>query len=101
MNCPYEILCFDVYFNASFTRFICVYLPPNQRDNVIIDLCNTLKSFLVSNAPLFILGDFNFPHIDWKIPSCLGNSSNRIFLDFCSYSSLTFLPFLILDVAIV
>ena len=89
---PYEVLCFDVYFSDEFVRFVCVYIPPDQSaiNDVVIDLCNTLKSLVLTDAPLFILGDFNFPDIDWNIPSCPDNSySDRTFLDFCSNYSLT------------
>jgi hypothetical protein len=97
----YELLCFDLHLDNHFVRFIAVYLPPLQNDNekltnanltvanVTTSLCNILKSLLLINAPTYILGDFNFPHIDWKTPSCSGNSSHSLFLDFCISNSLT------------
>ena len=87
----YELLCFDLYIDNNFVRFIVVYLPPLQSDNAIVttSLCNLLKSLILLNVPTYILGDFNFPSIDWRTPSCSGSSSHRLFLDFCTTNSLT------------
>ena len=37
----------------------------------------------------YILGDLNFPNIDWNIPSSTFNECNKSFIEFCSENFLT------------
>ena len=86
----YEIVAFDLFLtNSSTIRFICVYLPPAQSEAAVINLCDTLNSLMLANKPVILLGDFNFPKIDWSIPACLGNSSHCAFFQFCESHCLT------------
>ena len=105
----YEIICIDLYVCNSTMRFFCVYLPPlstvtptcpptdsipaksAQPVDMVSKLCYTIEPFLRHDLPVFIVGDFNLPHIDWSIPSCTKNAppSHQKFLDFCSLYSLT------------
>ena len=79
----FDILCVDVYSNDNLTRFCCVYNPPCQDNSAVLYLCNILQNVLVSKTPLFILGDFNFPNINWKIPSSFGDLAHSSFFNFC------------------
>ena len=69
--------------NTNKLRFCCTYLPPSKSRALpnVKSCCNFLKQ-LVHNGPLFILGDFNFPTIDWS-SMCSNNSSEQHFADFC------------------
>ena len=69
--------------NSNKLRFCCTYLPPSKSRALpnVKSCCNFLKQ-LVHNGPLFILGDFNFPTIDWS-SMCSNNSSEQHFADFC------------------
>ena len=84
----FEILCIDVYVNKASIRFICVYLPPASSTEVVMSLCNVISSLLI-NSPTYIVGDFNLPNINWKIPFSSGNKSHDIFLSFCNNNALT------------
>ena len=84
----FELVCIDVHNNDSFIRLCCVYLPPSQTDSVVLELCKSLEFVLSVQSPVFIFGDFNFPHIDWSVPSTNGDSAHTIFLNFCSSHAL-------------
>ena len=57
-----------------------VYLPPYSCSTHCLDLCNYLSD-LSSNNKVIILGDFNFPSINWQ--SLLGTSETSIL--FCDF----------------
>ncbi len=84
----FQIVCIDVHNRDSLVRLCCVYLPPTQSDTVVNDLCKTLKYVLSVSFPVFIFGDFNFPHVDWSVPCNNGDSAHGIFLNFCSFHAL-------------
>ena len=84
----FDILCIDVFNNSSTVRLCCVYNPPSQNSSAALHLCSVLNQILITKTPLFILGDFNFPNINWLVPCSYGNSSHDIFLDFCSSNGL-------------
>ena len=52
----------------------------------MIDL---IKHFTPKNVSFYILSDFNFPNIDWSIPSSTFNECNKSFIKFCSENFLT------------
>ena len=88
-----EHICVDVIFSSqkrktSLYRFCCCYIPPDlsKDDSFILLFCNILKKY-IENHPIFILGDFIFPGIDWSLysSSC---KSDKVFLDFCLQNNL-------------
>ena len=84
----FDIVCIDVFSNSSTVRLCCVYNPPAQNSSATLHLCRVLNQILITKTPLFILGDFNFPDINWLVPCSYGNASHDIFLDFCSSNGL-------------
>ena len=65
----FEILAIDFFHNSSnYSRFICVYLPPNNSKNIKIvqNLIHLLTQLHNYKHETYILGDFNFSSINWK-----------------------------------
>ena len=65
-------------------RFCCTYFPPSKsRILSNVQTCSNFLKQLVFSGPLFILGDFNFPTVNWS-SMCSQNSAEQFFTDFCS-----------------
>ena len=82
-----EHLCVDLFCKdkgtPKKTRFICCYHPPSE--SLCSDKTNTLCQLLtqcLETFPCFLIGDFNFPGINWK-NNLSTTKSERNFLDFC------------------
>ena len=69
-------------------RFMCIYLPPLPSPDSVKRLCNVISNLFTYNTPIYILGDFNLPDIDWSIPTSYGNVSHDLFLSFCNNNAL-------------
>ena len=71
-----------VLSKASCYRFICVYHPPSCAASSVdtANLCSLIDSLSMTTYPLFIVGDFNLPNINWYVPISLGSSSHDLFL---------------------
>jgi len=65
-----ELTMFDVLFETSRYRFAVFYRKPTQGDagsQAATNLVNILRKHNNnSRGPMFVLGDFNCPHIDWS-----------------------------------
>ena len=74
--------------DSNKLRLCCIYLPPSKSKTLpnVKCCCNFLRHFFY-NGPLIILGDFNFPSINWS-SLCSKNSAEQYFTDFCSQYSL-------------
>ena len=62
-----DIICIDL-FNISLSnsiRIICIYVPPNTKIEFIEKLCNLLSTLCAVSYNKIIIGDFNFPNINW------------------------------------
>ena len=73
-----ECVAFDVVLSTtSCHRFICFYNPPSCVNSVDTNTLSSLNDFLsMTNHPLFIVGDFNLPDINWDVPISLGSPSD-------------------------
>ena len=70
-------------------RFCCTYLPPSKSTTITgIKSCCTFLKPLICSAPLFIVGDFNLPTIDWH-SMCSNKTTEQYFTDFCIQMGLT------------
>lgn len=70
-------------------RCICIYNPPSLANNV--DHTDCICSFLDTYAKgcVFCVGDFNYPHINWKIPISHGSIAQNKFLTCTLQNGLT------------
>ena len=89
-NKDYEMLCIDVYDGRKPIRFICLYIPPHisKCSTAIENLCLSLSNLFVHDMPFFVLGDLNFPNIDWTVPISRGDTAHDTFLNFCMSNNL-------------
>ena len=87
----FEYVCVDLFDGKSIVRFCCVYIPPSSShcSSTMSLICSTLLKLVSPTIPFFLFGDFNLPHINWKIPASLGNSSHDVFLAFSLSNCLT------------
>ena len=63
-----ECVAFDLVLSrASCYRFICFYHPPTCAASSVdtANLCSLIDSLSTTTYPLFIVGDFNLPNINW------------------------------------
>ena len=89
-NDNFELICVDLILEKTTIRFCCVYIPPDYariKQN-ITTVCNAIKKITPKTDPLYILGDFNLPAIDW-IHSTSHDPSGKTFLEFCADNGLT------------
>ena len=80
----YEILVVEVMLTGK-VRIILVYRPPNAPNPVDAELalCDKLQSLIVPGEATIILGDFNYPEIDWETKLTIGSLHNQVeFLNF-------------------
>ena len=84
-NDPFEYICVDIYDGKKPFRVICFYIPPtcSNTPQVIENVCNIINLYASSSKPIFIIGDFNMPTIDWISLTPTSNLSHSIFLDYC------------------
>ena len=72
----------DLKFNETLL-IGCIYRSPNSNDNnnsKLIELINEVSNSKFSK--LLIMGDFNFPNIDWKLETCsFSNGAASNFLE--------------------
>ena len=82
---PYEVLCVDYLDQKEPIRFCCFYVPPRSslRDKVVDNVCQVISSVHSPSQPLFILGDFNLPQINWEKSTSTGGKSHNVFLNYC------------------
>ena len=79
-----ECVAFDVVFSKScYYRFICIYHPPTCAASIVetANLCSLIDFLSTTTYPLFIVGDFNLPNINWYVPMSLGSLSHDLFLN--------------------
>ena len=93
----FEVLAFDYYKNKSvFSRFVCIYLPPNNAKNpkIVSAMIQLLKD-LICHCDFYLLGDFNFSDITWTQSQVFAKRQTS--LDFLSLLSTYNLSQLVTD----
>ena len=86
-----ECITFDVLFPSQQYRFICIYNPPSLANDIAPTscLCSFLDNYCNSKMPVVMVGDFNYPNIDWSVPVNTGSMCSSLFLTSILQSWLT------------
>jgi len=79
MPSPSDLEIVTVLVSTQNPLIICaIYIPPNSDDTYHEQLCNYLTDLVNSNTkPIILLGDFNFPDINWTTLSGSSARSNK------------------------
>ena len=81
-----DLVCFDVFCNASKYRFILFYHPPGTesvtRHTAGLLCINALEEFATVDIPTFIVTDLNCPNIGWQSHSQFIGEIDSAFIDF-------------------
>lgn len=86
-----ECVAFDLVLSKVYCyRFVCFYNPPTCATSSVdtATLCSLIDS-LSMTYPLFIVGNFNLPNINWYVPISLGSPSHDLFLNCVTQNGLT------------
>ena len=83
-----EVVSVIISLSDIDVTFCMVYAPPNATATYHFDLSNYLTTITVSPNPVFIVGDFNLPDINWSTLSSITSISNN-FCEFVFESNLT------------
>ena len=61
---------------------MCFYNPPSLANDIqsTENYCSCIDYYSNTCHPVFVVGDFNFPAIDWNIPICNGCLNQSKFL---------------------
>ncbi|XP_077483861.1 uncharacterized protein LOC144093959 [Amblyomma americanum] len=86
---PIEFLCVCINLNDKDAIFCVCYRAPSAASTFCEDLHNCLNKVVsrFPKAPVFLLGDFNYPAILWSDPCPIvtsGSSECLAFIDICS-----------------
>ena len=83
-----EVVSVAVSFDVTDATFCMVYSPPNATADYHTDLSNYLSTISAQSNPVFLLGDFNLPDINWDTLTGTSTISNN-FCDCAFKSNLT------------
>jgi len=83
-----ELLCFDVFGPYMKYRVILWYRPPDCGIQSLKLFCGAYDLLSKTDASIILVGDFNFPHVDWSQCVSLGNESHDVFVEFVNKSAL-------------
>ena len=95
---PQEILIFEVMLDLDKIVLACVYRSPNSSLDNTIKINDCLKNLSDKfNSNLIVVGDFNYPKIDWESHLAKGSSDDlsNIFLECtrdCFFNQLILTP---------
>ena len=84
-----ELVCFDLLCSNKKLRFFCAYRPPcndNSAQLYLDSLLTCITAYTTGNHTHIIVGDFNFPYIDWTTYSCTNTYINKAMLSFVTES---------------
>ena len=87
----HECIIVDVLFPSQQYRFICTYNPPSLANDIAHTscLCSFLDYYCNSKLPVVVVGDFNYPNIDWSVPVNTGSICSSLFLTSILQNGLT------------
>lgn len=88
-----SVWCYVLINNKKHVFGVC-YRPPNADASFVDDLHDTINDIKARypTSPITLLGDFNYPSIDWTFepPRCTSYSSQcQAFLEVCALFNLT------------
>lgn len=79
----FEVIWLQIFPKGTPITIALFYRPPTDYPSMPELLLENIKRNLPKNSPTIIIGDFNYPHIDWdNLIAC--DLKSRIFLDFCN-----------------
>ena len=71
-----EVVCIKMDIGSDILLICCVYVPPDSSVSYVSSLANFLSDTKLSFSNCIILGDFNFPDIDWSVLMGTSHQSN-------------------------
>ena len=78
MSSPPDVEIVSVLISTSNPFIICViYIPPNSSDTYHEQLHIYLTNLVNDSKPIILLGDFNFPDVDWATYSGSSPKANK------------------------
>ena len=85
-TCGCDILCFNIIMHSTKYRFILIYRPPNsslktdlsQKTLSLLKVINRLSDLQTTS---FVLGDMNFPGINWINSTFKTNGVDDLFFN--------------------
>ena len=86
-NTSHEVVFVDLQINNVNLRIICAYRSPSQTSNENQDFINFLNSHLEVCSSFILVGDFNYPGIDWN-NLYANNTPEQLFIDFVNSNCL-------------
>ena len=60
----FEVVTIFCFPRSALTVSV-AYTPPNASENYLSSLCSYFSSLSPNSTPMLIMGDFNYPDIDW------------------------------------
>jgi hypothetical protein len=88
-NHSFEAISVGIKIGSNSLIIILVYRPPGRDPNFIDRWENYFDSLNISNQSYIVLGDLNFPEIDWQRNICPGNQAPSKFLTFANLNGLS------------
>lgn len=83
------VACQLSFGSTNNVGILCIYRPPNSLPEDNSTMLTLITNFLNLNLPInIIVGDFNFPEIDW-LNSCTSTAQSKLFFTFCQENFLT------------
>ena len=91
-NC--EILAVEIHLQEQQNlQVIAFYRPPGTDDKYMEDFVNTMKALEKGKGNVWLGGDFNLPHINWKdndiLPGNVNSTQSRMLIDLADDLQLT------------
>ena len=82
-----EHVCIQLAFRGTYLfkkyYFCCCYFQPGATGNKVKEYCRLLRRYYNSDYPLYYIGDFNLPNINWIEEKASGTPENEL-LNLCN-----------------